>query len=473
MNRIVILHTNDIHGRVEGLARIATLVAQYRAENASTPVLYFDLGDSEEYASRLSGLTKGAAMHRLLHAAGCDATVVGNAILARHGPGAVSDETVAAPYPHLLANVRFADGRPIPGTEPTALITAGELALGLIGVTADFFTYERFFGLQTLEPVPIIRELAAQLRGQGADAIILLSHLGIDADREVAAALDDELALILGGHTHTLLPEGEWVEDLLIAQAGEYGQHLGKAVLEWDGKRLRPVEASVQSVSDDISLSAGVQATITQIEKELEAFMGEIICELPQALDLALDRECALGNLLADALRDRTGADVALAVPGPTFIEGLPAGPLRRETLWAASPGTGNPGVTELTGAQLLALLKRGRDPEFAAEKHQALRGHGRGLMHLSGAVFRNNQLLINRQAPDPERRFRVAASDFELEPTWGYADEAWGLTPDYEVEVIMREVLEDYLRSGDVFPIEMGRAEEPVAADSDRLSEE
>jgi len=71
MSRVIILHTNDIHGRVEGLARVATLVARIRAEHPDTPVLYLDAGDVEETTSRLSNLTKGVAMHRLLNLAGC------------------------------------------------------------------------------------------------------------------------------------------------------------------------------------------------------------------------------------------------------------------------------------------------------------------------------------------------------------------------------------------------------------------
>lgn len=74
---LTILHTNDIHGRIEGLARVATLVAQTR-ENTPHPVLYFDAGDIEETNTRLSSLTKGVAMHRLLSAAGCNAAAIGN-----------------------------------------------------------------------------------------------------------------------------------------------------------------------------------------------------------------------------------------------------------------------------------------------------------------------------------------------------------------------------------------------------------
>jgi hypothetical protein len=93
--RIIILHTNDIHGHIEGLARVATLVERIRAENPGVPVLYLDAGDSEETTSRLSNLTKGAAMHRLLRVAGCAAATVGNASVQRYGPGVLADHEAA------------------------------------------------------------------------------------------------------------------------------------------------------------------------------------------------------------------------------------------------------------------------------------------------------------------------------------------------------------------------------------------
>jgi len=458
MTKIIILHTNDIHGRIEGLTRIGALVSQIRAENDDAAVLYFDVGDSEEYANRLSSLTKGIAMHRLLVTAGCDGVVVGNAILARYGPRAVTDQAAAIAYPHLAANVRFSDGRAIPGTRSTAIFQAGPLRLGVIGVTSEMDNYGRFFDLQITPTFPLVRELAAELRDAGADAAILLSHLGLEADCEIAAALPDDVPLILGGHSHNLLPEGEWVGDVLIAQAGEYAQHLGQVELDWDGHRLRPIRATVLPVAESMPPSPDVQAMVNRIEAEVEEFLDEIIGELAHLLDYATDRECGIGNLMADALRHRADAEIAVAVPGPHFDQGLPAGPLRRETLWSICPSTANPGVADVTGAQLAAMVQRGLDPEFAADRHRALRGSARGFMHLSGAVARDGQLIVDGQPLDPERRYRVAGSDFEFEPVWSYTDEAWHLAPEYEADVILREAVDEYVRTQSILSVEMGR---------------
>src|SRR5689334_9629437 len=126
--RVTLLHTNDIHGQVEGLARIATLVERIRAETPHR-VMYVDAGDIEETTTRLSNLTKGVAMHRLLSAAGCEVAAVGNATWLRYGPQVIADQARAATYPLLLANLV-----PVAGVHATTLIDG----VGFVGVTDPF-----------------------------------------------------------------------------------------------------------------------------------------------------------------------------------------------------------------------------------------------------------------------------------------------------------------------------------------------
>jgi len=456
---LIILHTNDIHGRVEGLSRIATLVERIRAENRDVPVLYFDLGDSEDHSNRLSNLTKGVAMHRLLTAMGCDAVAVGNGALPRYGPGVLKDLAAASRYPHLLANLRLLDDSFIPGTQPTALLDLGTMRLGLIGVTAGMPSYTRFFGLRIMPALSLIRELAIGLRSEGADAVIVLSHLGLEADRELAEELQGDIALIVGGHSHDLLPEGEWVGEVLIAQAGQYAEHLGRIDLSWDGEKLDVTRASVLTVTDATPPSARILAKADAIEVEVEQYLDEVIGELVEPLDFATDRECGVANLMADALRQRMGAEVGVVVAGQAFSGPLPAGPVRRATLWDACPSPANPGVVTLRGWQLVELVARGLDPERAAERPGPLRGKARGLMHLSGAVMHHGRLLVGGQPVEPEREYRVAGSDFEFETLWGYADPDWDLQPNYEVPTILREALEEYLT-----------AHSPVRVEPERL---
>ena len=90
---LTILHTNDIHGRVHQLSRIATLVRQVRQEVAAHGgyCLYLDAGDSEDSTLLESVLTRGTTMNALLKSAGCDQVALGNAIPIRYGPQAVAE----------------------------------------------------------------------------------------------------------------------------------------------------------------------------------------------------------------------------------------------------------------------------------------------------------------------------------------------------------------------------------------------
>jgi 2',3'-cyclic-nucleotide 2'-phosphodiesterase (5'-nucleotidase family) len=459
MRRLIILHTNDIHGRIEGLARVAALVERVRAENPDIPVLYVDAGDSEETTVRLSNLTKGAAMHRLLSAAGCAAAAVGNGATVRYGHAVLADQAAVARYPLLLANMRLADGSPVAGAQPATTIDLGFMRLGLIGVTSEMDgMYDQWFGLRLPPVLPLIQDLAAALRQDGAGDVVLLSHMGLDADRALAWGLQGQVAAIVGAHTHDLLPEGERVGEVLIAHAGEYAQHLGRLDLAWDGERLAVLRATVLPVSDDIAPSLRVLAEVAAIEAEVAHFLDQVIGELAAPLGFSPDRECGVANLAADMLRERMAAEVAIVAAGQAFSGPLPAGPLRRIALWEVCGSSANPGVTTMTGAQLAAIVARGLDLAFAADRPRTLRGEPRGLLHLSGAATRAGRLLIGGHPVEPERWYRVAGTDWELEPYGGYVDPGWELARRYDVPTIVREALEEYLAGRGPVSVELGR---------------
>lgn len=466
--RIIILHTNDIHGRTDGIARVATMVDRLRGEHSDIPVLYFDLGDVEESTVALSSLTKGAAMHRLLSAAGCDAAAIGNAALLSYGAAILADEAAFARYPLLMANLRQGDGSPVPGTESRHTLQAGNLPLGLIGITTDMpelgDIYESLLKLRILPPASTVRELCAALRQDGAGAVILLSHMGLAMDRRLAGELQGEVALILGGHTHDLLPEGERIGEVAIAQAGEYAQHIGRVDALWDGEHFRVERMSVIPITEDIPPATRVLTEVAAAGARTASYLDEIIGELAEPLDFAYARECGTGNLVADMLRERLGGDVGLVCAPNVVAADLPAGPVRRRIIWEACPSPANPCVANLTGAQLVALVARGLDPVFAAESPRVLRFRPRGIISLSGAVVREGRLLIGGQPVAPERLYHVVATDWELDMSGGYAQAEWHLSVTYDFPTIVREALEAYLQAHrPIDGVEMGRVDGPI----------
>jgi 2',3'-cyclic-nucleotide 2'-phosphodiesterase (5'-nucleotidase family) len=420
--RVTILHTNDIHGRVEGLARVATLVERIREETPHR-VIYVDAGDVEETTTRLSNLTKGVAMHRLLSAAGCEVSVVGNAVWLRYGPQVIADQARVASYPLLLANLS-----PVDGVQPTALIDG----VGFVGVTDPFHSFLEtgVYGIDVTDEVEAVRRGARELREQGAELVVCLSHLGYAIDEAYSSALDPELAervqgevdLVIGAHTHHLLPDGERVGSVTIAQAGCFAEHLGRIDVI-DGE----IRVSMLDVGADVPEHPAVLAAIAAAEADLDASLDEVIADLEAPLD---------GQWIAEMLRERMDAEVGLATSAVVLDEPLPPGPLRRRELWEVCHSTANPARVELTGAQLAHMIERGNDAQFQQTTDNPLRGRPRGPLHVAGID----------SAVDPERTYVVAATDYELERYGRLVEDDWQLSIRYDFPTIIREAVEDRL---------------------------
>lgn len=420
--RLTILHTNDIHGRQERIAQIATLVRREKAQ-AGHPVLYLDAGDVEDTTNRLSNLTKGTAMHRLLSLAACDAHTVGNACWLRYGPGILAEHARVSSYPQLLANFAGVEG-PVPS------VLLGDV--GIVGVTDPFdrMADDLDWGFERLDILETVKANVRSLRNRGARLVVLLSHLGYEHefppwdDRRIAPYLQQDVDLIVGGHSHHLLEHGEWIDRVLVAQAGNYGDHIGR--IEIDGDRIA---ATVEAVRDDTEPYPAVADEAARIEAEIEQMLAEPLGVVDVPLDTAW---------VAEMLRRRFDADVGLYPEGMALAV-LPPGVVTRGALWQASDSPANPGVTRMTGEQLLDLIARGNDPAFVEESPRGLRGRRRGRLVVSGGPV------------EAGRTYTVAATDWELGTYGGYSLPDWGLEVRYDFPTIVREAIEEDLRRGAV----------------------
>ena len=462
--RLTILHTNDIHARLTGLAQVATMVSGLRAATPNR-VLYLDAGDIEDTVNRLSSLTKGTAMHRLLSAAGCEGAAVGNGGLLRYGPTILERYAEAATYPLWLANLRGADGGAIPGTRSASILELPGLRLGVIGVTDPFDSYSRFFGLTALDIAGVVKELALELRAQGAGFVLVLSHLGWAHERQetfndqkLAAALQTEIDLIIGAHTHHLLPYGERIGRVWVAQAGQHAEHLGQVDLTNTESGWAVTNIQMLPVTDDVQPSSLVVETQHRIEAELEAWLNEPIAVLSGAFSHADDAECGAGNLIADALRDFWNAEIGLALTSTGSHAGFEAGVLTRGVLLGVTPSTANPGLTTLTGMQLLQILEAGLDAERAQQHPKSLRGAAQGLMHVSGMTRREGNWYVGSAPLEDTRSYRVGSSDAELEPDFGYVRADWNVQVQYDSSLVMGDALEAYLKRMGTAAPEAGR---------------
>jgi 2',3'-cyclic-nucleotide 2'-phosphodiesterase (5'-nucleotidase family) len=466
MINLTILHTNDIHGRISQLSRIAARVRQIRAEvtAAGGHCLFVDGGDSEDTVHLATGFTKGSAMAAILRASGCEMAALGNAIPLRYGPQVVAGLAEHFGRPILCANMLYRSGEIVPGLRPFIIKEYDSLSIGFIGLTAPINGYASF-GLDMQQPAEVLPELIAQVRAQGARTVILLSHLGSVDDQRVAESISG-IDLIIGAHDHQILYPPLTKNGTIIVQTGEYGQYLGRLDLTLDpgtGKIISP-RGELIPIGAEMPLDEETEAAARAQEQRAQQLMERQIGTLEAPLEAAGDRECAAGNLLADALLERVpGAQVALVVAGH-WTSGLAAGPLTKGALFAANRSAANPARVQVTGAQIEQFLREALKPENIARKLRSLRGIPVGWPHVAGMCVRYSpaedtlDIQVRDEPLEKDRTYIVAGTDLEFYDFMGYLP----LPEDqieYEVPIVVPEVLEEYIqRHSPLSAPQMGR---------------
>ena len=457
---VTIFHTNDVHGREAALSRLSAMARQLRseAEDQGRKVLFLDGGDAADRRFRTTSATKGVAFYTIMNAMGYDAQTMGNAISLPYGPQAMKAVAERANFPILAANCRNND-EPLPEGlhEYVKFSLSPQVTMGVLGLTAPWGNLYELFGLRFPDFTQVARRIVKQFKQEGLGPIVVLSHLGLEDDRRLIEAVPG-IDLIIGAHSHHLLPEGEEFQGVLIAMAGDYARALGQIDLSLDPQTGEVSQRAAKAilVPNDLASDPPVVAAMKAAEQEVTARMETSIGVLESALDLDHFAECGIGDLAADALRERMQADAAMVASGQ-FHAGLPAGNVTYGDLDQACFSSANPTMSEVSGARILQALERGLDLELARYEHHGFRGTPVGTPQISGmqVIFnpqaapeqRVKKVTIGKSPLDLQKSYRLAHTDAELSPEAGYLTLGENQHSDYEVPTILPEVLEDYIR--------------------------
>jgi len=331
---ITIFHTNDIHGRFEragvsmGIDTIAAIYAQ--RENA----ILVDAGDTI-HGLPFVNLSEGGNAVELMNMAGYSLMVPGNHEF-NFGWERLVELGEMADFPFIAANV-IKDGQPL--LQPYHIITVAGIRLGFFGLaTPDtpVTTHpNNVIGIDFTDPVEASRQSVAALRTAGVDVVIALAHLGFNPGNYSGNEWPLRIAtqvpgidLFIDGHSHTLIPNGHLVNDVLIVQAGEHGQWVGMVEIELIDGEVYNMTASVihrDYALENFTPQANITAAIGRMNAEVDATFEEVVGYTPITLygdggdghrENLRTREVPIGNLIADAMRWATGADMTLLNSG-------------------------------------------------------------------------------------------------------------------------------------------------------------
>ena len=243
-----------------GLARRATAIKQERVQGEGI-VLLLDAG-SALLGQWVSVRSAGGVMVEAMNAMGYDAMAVGEYDLAA-GLGVVKQREKEASFPFLSANlVTVGDDQPI--VRPYVILERDGASFGILGLTEPGTreVLEKLDRATLLDPVEVARQYVSELRGK-VDVLIVLSNLGLEEDKALAAAVAG-IDIIIGGNSRRLMKEPERVGNTLIVQQGYNGEWLGRLQVTYDADR-QPVSFAAEAVAltdsfgDDQEMSALVK----------------------------------------------------------------------------------------------------------------------------------------------------------------------------------------------------------------------
>jgi 2',3'-cyclic-nucleotide 2'-phosphodiesterase (5'-nucleotidase family) len=425
--KVTFLHTNDVYeiAPVRGKGGFAPLMTLLKQERQANPNTVTTLGGDLISPSLMSGLTKGSQMIEMMNAVGLDLATFGNHEF-DFGDDVLKQRMAESKFTWVVSNVVGADGKPFPGVKTTVIRDIAGFKFG-------------FFGLLTPETVSLASpskdtkflpyldtatKMVKELKDQGAEVIVALTHLTIAEDREMAKRVRG-IDLILGGHDHdpityhegsTLMHkagyDAHWLAavDLTVRRTP---QQSGPPRIDVGfGWRMLPVSG----VAPDPEIAALVKKHTDKLDVELNVKVGTVATPLDSRRNVVRAEEAAIGNLISDAIRDAVGGDIGLSNGGgirgdKTYEAGHQ---LTRRDVLTELPFGNKTVLLELRGSDLLAAMEHsvGRVEE---KQGRFMQVSGMTLVYDSKkpAGQRVVEIKVGGQPLDPNKIYKVATNEY------------------------------------------------------------
>ncbi len=433
-SRIVleIKETNDVHGNMPSVANMI-----------KPDDFWVDAGDAGQDYSFSSALSGGQKEVELMNRRDCDIATTGNHFYDDGGVKEGKALIEQSQFPYISANTE--------GMLPYIIADVEGAKIAFIGVRTPQKRFQMVDpslvkDLEITEPVSAVKKSVEEVKAQGVQNIIVVSHLGLSStpqyhqdtssDKDLAAQVPG-IDLIIGGHSHTPTFEKVMVNGTRIVQAGIASHddvktddlYLGEIQLAIDRttKKITSIAHRLIPVDRKAPLDLDVNAIAERYSKKEAAALGEKLGSsgLDFTHELKTPADSTLGNLFTDAMRNMTGADVA--VLDSVFFSNrkdvipavLPKGEITMKSLVSTSPWMGKSLDTrvetwDVKGSDIRRLLEDGISRLIGSRRDQ-------GLFQVSGLDMTYNpkntegsrvvDVHIGGQALDADRSYRFTTT--------------------------------------------------------------
>ena len=508
-----ILHFNDFHSRVEainkfdatcsaaeeaknecfgGAARLKTAIDQRRAALAGQNVVVLDAGDNFQ-GSLFYTTYKGAAEVEFLNDMKIDAMTVGNHEF-DDGEGPLAAFLDKAQFPIVTANL-VVDGQSKLGEriKKSIVLTIGGQKIGIVGAVTTETPELSSPGphVKITDDAAAISAEVDALKSQGVNKIIALTHVGYPRDVEKIAKIAG-VSVVVGGHSHTLLsntdpkaagPYPTMVDNpagykVPVVQAASYSKYLGDLVVTFDDNgavkdaKGDPILLD-SSIKPDPAIAARVQEMAKPIEELRKKVIGSSQAPIEGAREICRVQECSMGNLVADAMLDRTkGQGISIAIQnGGGLRASIGGGDVSMGDVLTVLPFQNTVATFQLTGANVKAALENGlsqiddgagRFPQVAGLKYSFDKSKPPGSRLVSVEVQEGTEF----KPIDPEKTYGVVSNNYMRAGGDGYTVFAKDSKNAYDFGPNLESVVADYLAAHNPYkPYTDGRITQVAAA--------
>jgi len=414
-----------------GYAKLASVAKTFKKQTKRNIHSYLvHVGDAYS-PSLLSTMDKGKSTVEMLNAVGVDYMVLGN-----HewdfGPEITRERVWQSNFPVLASNVIDKEGLPVDGTVRTAMVKVGPFRVGIMGLVTPntkFVSYTK-----TDEFLPVMdtaKKLAKELKGQGANLIVALAHLDFVEDNELFQSGIVDILLSGQDHYYIFQDNGKslWMDSGEDAEkVGIVDVHMksymkrGKKRFSWEAD-MRFVDT--KNIPEDETIAAKVKGYEKYLSKELDIEIGKTITQLDSRKKTVRTEEAAIGNLIADAMREGVEAEICITNGGGIRAKKMysPGTMITRRDILTELP-FGNVVVKlELTGAQIFDAIENGvSEVERNSGRFPQVSGMSFSYNPKAKAGSRVNSVKIGTSPLNKGKTYTVATNDYMASGGDGYS---------------------------------------------------
>ncbi|ESY07679.1 5'-nucleotidase [Mesorhizobium sp. LNJC399B00] len=489
-----ILHFNDWHSRIEGnnkyestcsaeeetkgeciggAGRLVTAIAQERKKLEGQNVLLLNAGDS--FQGSLFYITyKGTAEEEFLNQIKSDAVTLGNHEF-DDGESALVPYLDKAKFPIVSANVVPNDKSGAAGKiKPSIVLEVGGQKIGIVGAVTNDTPELASPGpnITIADDVKSITAEVEKLKAQGVNKIIAVTHIGYRRERDVIAKIPG-IDVVVGGHSHSLLsntdpkaegpyptmvdnPDGSKVP---VVQAASYSKYLGEFKVVFDDNgNVKEASGDPIFLDKSITPDPAVLARIKELGAPIEALKNKEVAETTEAIDGSREscrtKECAMGNLVSDAILDRVkGQGVEIVVSnGGGLRASIDKGTVTMGEVLTVLPFQNTLATFQISGKDLVAGLENGvsqvedgggRFPQVAGLKYS----FDKSVAPNAGRVKSVEVMQNGAWAPiNPDKDYLVATNNYVRQGGDGYKVFAEKAKNAYDYGPGLEQVVADYL---------------------------